>query len=147
MKSLTIILGVLLVSMATFAQEVKQDMQPESKHDMKQEHKGHDFALKELDEFHDLLHPLVHDAYENGDFETIRAGLGDLVPKAVAIEKVKLPKKYDSRKKEFQKQAKLLVSQVKDLAQIKDKVDDEILGSKFDEMHETFEHLAGLLMK
>jgi len=105
----------------------------------------HSFALKELGIFHDALHPLVHESYPDGDFDTIRAGLESLLEKAKAIEKAKLPKKLVGRKKEFQKQSKELVAQLTEMIEIKEIVDDETLGTKFNDMHETFETLMHLV--
>jgi predicted nucleic acid-binding Zn-ribbon protein len=106
----------------------------------------HHFGIKELDGFHETLHPLVHESLPDGDYETIRARIGDLQEGAMAIEKAKLPKKFASRKKEFQQQSKVLVDQLTELNEIKDKLDDDTFAKMFNEMHETFEQLAGLLM-
>jgi hypothetical protein len=107
----------------------------------------HHFGVKELDAFHETLHPLVHESLPDNDYETIRARIGDLQEQAIAIEKAKLPKKFASRKKEFQQQTKVLIEQLTELNEIKDKVDDDTFVKKFHEMHEAFEQLAGLLME
>ena len=117
----------------------------EKAEDSRKEAKPHEFALKELDIFHEALHPLVHEALPNKDYTAIRAGLEDLLTKAKAIEKARLPRKFASRRKEFQKQSKLLVSQLADMNEVKDKVDGDTLGKKFNDMHETFETLVELV--
>lgn len=137
MKILFVITSVLVLSCFTYAQK--------KEHHEGHEGKKHSFALKELDVFHDALHPLVHESYPDGDFETIRAGLEDLLVRAEAIQKAKLPKKLAGRKKEFQKQSKELVGQLHEMIGMKDVVDDETLGVKFNDMHETFETLVNLL--
>ena len=138
MKTMLIILvSVVLNSVSLVAQEKAEDS--------KKATKPHEFVLKELDVFHVALHPLVHEALPNSDYSTIRAGLEDLLMKAKAIEKARLPKKFTSRRKEFQKQSKLLVTQLADMNEVKDKVDGDTLGKKFNDMHETFETLVELL--
>ncbi len=137
MKPLLIVAMVLALCSITYAQE--KELHGE------QEGMKHSFALKELDAFHDALHPLVHESYPDGDFDTIRAGLENLLDKAKAIEKAKIPKKLAGRRKEFQKQSKELVAQLNEMIEIKDVVDDEMLGTKFNDMHETFESLVHLL--
>jgi hypothetical protein len=130
-------LSVSLCSTLLLAQEKAEDT--------KKVTKLHEFALKELDIFHDALHPLVHEALPNNDYTTIRAGLQDLLTKAKAIEKARLPRKFASRRKEFQKQSKLLVSQLADMNEVKNKIDGDTLGKKFNDMHETFETLVELV--
>ncbi len=136
MKSFLIVAMALVLCSISYAQEKQHDEQGGMKHS---------FALKELDVFHDALHPLVHESYPEGDFDTIRAGLENLLDKAKAIEKARLPKKLAGRKKGFLKQSKELVTQLTEMIEIKDVVDNDILGMKFNDMHETFEGLVQLL--
>lgn len=136
MKPFLIVAMVLVLCSISYAQEKQHG---------EQEGMKHSFALKELDVFHDALHPLVHESYPEGDFDTIRAGLENLLDKAKAIEKARLPKKLAGRKKGFLKQSKELVTQLTEMIEIKDVVDDDILGMKFNDMHETFEGLVQLL--
>lgn len=136
MKSFLIVAMALVLCSISYAQEKQHG---------EQEGMKHSFALKELDVFHDALHPLVHESYPEGDFDTIRAGLENLLDKAKAIEKARLPKKLAGRKKGFLKQSKELVTQLIEMIEIMGVVDDDILGTKFNDMHETFEGLVQLL--
>lgn len=136
MKPFLIVAIILVLCSISYAQEKQHG---------EQEGMKHSFALIELDVFHDALHPLVHESYPEGDFDTIRAGLENLLDKAKAIEKARLPKKLAGRKKGFLKQSKELVTQLTEMIEIKDVVDDDILGMKFNDMHETFEGLVQLL--
>lgn len=104
--------------------------------------KGHHFAIKELDRFHDVLHPLVHDALPDNDFDTIRKNLDALMQEAEAIVNAALPEKYEAKKREFGVLAEALVNQ---LAGLKETADDEELAMKFEERHGTFEQMAGML--
>ena len=139
MKPFLIVAMALVLCSVTYAQEKEQHGE--------QEGMKHSFALKELDIFHDALHPLVHESYPKGGFDTIRANLENILDKAKAIEKAKLPKKFAGRKKEFQKRSKELVTQLTEMIEIKDIVDDDTLGMKFNDMHETFESLVHLLQE
>jgi hypothetical protein len=138
-KILLVAMCTIVLAVGAIAQEVKDGM--------KVENKGHAFALKELDTFHDQLHPLVHDALPAKDFATVRAALDGLHAKSIAIQKAKLPKKLASHRKDFQKQSKMLVTQLSELAKNKETMDDGTLEKKFDEMHETFEQLVQLLSR
>lgn len=100
------------------------------------------FAIKELDNFHHVLHPLVHDAMPNEDFDLVRSKLDMVLKNAKAIEKAPLPTGFASKRKEFMKLAKALVDQVSELKKLSD---NKEFTEKFDEMHETFEQLAGML--
>lgn len=103
------------------------------------------FALKEMNVFHKMLHPLVHDALPNSDFTAIRSKLDTLLAEGKAIRQAKLPKKFAGRKEEFEKQSEELVSELKDLVSMKDIVDDATLEKLFNDMHESFESLGEIL--
>jgi hypothetical protein len=103
------------------------------------------FAIKEMNVFHKILHPLVHDALPKEDFAAIRGKLDTLLAEAKAIQHAKLPKKFAGRKDEFEKQSAELVSQLADLVSMKDIVDDATLEKLFNDMHESFESLGEIL--
>ena len=115
--------------------------------DQKQEGKKSEpaFALKEMNVFHKILHPLVHDALPNNDFAAIRSKLDTLLAEAKALQQAKLPKKFAGRKEEFKRQTEELVSQLTDLVSMKDIVDDATLEKLFNDMHESFESLGEIL--
>jgi hypothetical protein len=127
----------VLVMTAVPASGQDQDSQPEAKPE-------HAFAMKELTDFHDILHPLVHDALPNGDYGTIRSQLDALLAKGKAILRAKLPPSLTPKRKELRKASNDLVKQLRELAAMKVAKDNASLERKFNEMHETFERLAGL---
>lgn|ERR1041385_4740919 len=127
---------ILAFCSTVYSQEKKDDGQEH--HGMKAS------AVKELDEFHELLHPLVHEAYPNKDFEAIRKALPKLVESGMLLKKAALPKELASKKKAFTAKAKKLVKQLTELNKKKDTLSDDILGEKFMEMHDTFEELMDL---
>ena len=100
------------------------------------------FAMKELKAFHDVLHPLVHDALPKSDFGRIRGGLEKLLEKAKAIQAAKLPKPLEGRSQEFENVSESLVAGLEDMVSMKDKVDDATIEKLFNEMHDTFEQLV-----
>lgn len=51
----------------------------------------HGFSVKEYEEFHDVLHPLEHDALPKKDYRRIRAKAGELTRRGRAIVKVGVP--------------------------------------------------------
>lgn len=102
-------------------------------------------VAKKLDEFHELLHPLVHEAYPKKDFAAIRKGLPGLVTAGIAVKKASLPKEMATKKNDFNKTSKKLVRQLTDLNKNKTKLSDEKFGEMFMEMHDTFEELMGMM--
>lgn len=138
MKAVALVLFTLM-----FAGTTSVPAQEQMKHDEKKS--GHKFALKELKVFHDVLHPLFHDALPRGDFSTIRSKLHELHKDAVAIQKAKLPKKLAGRQKEFDNKSAVLVSLLGDMVSMKDIVDDATIEKMFNDMHEAFEGLAELM--
>ncbi len=101
--------------------------------------------VREMDEFHKFLHPLIHDAYPNNDFTTIRNSLPNLVRLATKLSKASLPDKKTLKKSEFRKETKKLVKQLTMMNKKKDKLTDQQLGKQFMEMHDTFEGIMEML--
>ncbi len=52
----------------------------------------HNFGAREFDRFHDILHPLQHEALPNNDFRTIRARAADLVAAGRTIIRMPVPR-------------------------------------------------------
>jgi hypothetical protein len=102
-------------------------------------------GMKELTEFHDVLHPLVHDSMPKGDLDAVRAKLDLLHKRAVAVQKGRIPPEFASRSKEFDRLSAQLTKQVNELKGLNKKGDTEAFTKTFDAMHETYEELAGLV--
>ena len=138
MKTMVFALVTLIVAVTTsvFAQKQMKDKEKPSEHR---------FALKELQVFHDVLYPLVHEALPKSDFDRIKRNLGRLLRRATAIQKVKLPMELAGRKEGFEAKSNELVTQLQDLVGMKDAVDDRTLEKAFNEMHETFEQLVEIV--
>ncbi len=138
MKAVALVLFTLI-----FAGTSAAPAQEQMKHDKKKS--DHKFALKELKVFHDVLHPLYHNALPKGDFSAIRNKLNELHMDAIAIQKAKLPKKLAGRQKEFDNKSAAIVFLLGDMVSMKDKVDDATIEKMFNDMHEAFESLAELM--
>lgn len=106
----------------------------------------HGFSVKEYESFHDLLHPLEHEALPKKDFKRIRAKAGLLVKRGNAILKLGVPSgTSEDKKEEF---AKELNSFRKALAKFKADArtgTNSKLEVSYSAVHDTFEMLAGML--
>ena len=60
----------------------------------------HAFGYKEYEKFHDVLHPLEHDALPKKDFRRIRSQANLLVKRGNAIVKLGVPRDMSDDKKE-----------------------------------------------
>ena len=104
---------------------------------------GH-FSVKEYNEFHDVLHPLQHEALPNKDFKTIRAQAGELTTRGEAIVKLGVPAKVKDAAafaKELKKFGDALSRFKSDAAGAA----DEQLEESYLAVHDTFEMLAHML--
>jgi len=136
MKRFMMIIGVMMLLLSTggtYAQEKKAEHKMEAKGSM----------VKEVDSFHELLHPLVHDAYPKKDFGSIRKALPDLISSARSLGKAKLPKELTAKREAYRKESKKLMKQLKDLDA--KKMPDEQFGKLFSEMHDTFENIMEIV--
>lgn len=106
----------------------------------------HGFSYKEYEKFHDVLHPLEHDALPKKDYRRIRSQANLLVKRGNAIVKLGVPGgTSDDKKEEF---AKELNSFRKALATFRTDArtgTNTQLKSSYSAVHDTFETLAGML--
>lgn len=108
----------------------------------------HGFSVKEYDEFHEVLHPLQHEALPKGDFATIRARSGELIKHGKSIVKLGVPRNTSSeRVGDFRK---ALDKFNKALAKFRTDAktgSDEQLKVSYSAVHDSFETLADKLEK
>jgi len=113
-------------------------------------HEGHacptDTKCKELDEFHEAMHPL-HMALENTDYDAIRAGYPMLVSKADALKNLKCAETCAADKKDFDKKRDNLIKEVASLGKAVKGSDNEKLALGFDKMHAAYVELGNLCVK
>ena len=107
---------------------------------------GHEFSVRQYNEFHEVLHPLQHDALPKGDFATIRKRSGKLIMHGNRIVKLGVPRGTGKEKiAEF----KAGLSKF-NKALAKFRIDaksgtDEQLKISYSAVHDTFEELADML--
>ena len=105
-----------------------------------------DFSVREYNVFHDLLHPLEHEAVPAKDFQRIRTNAADLVRRGEAIVRVGLPRGTAERYREdFRKELKKFKSALGKLRKDAKRGTDAQLESSFSAVHDSFEMLAGML--
>ena len=104
------------------------------------------FSIKEYNSFHDLLHPLEHEALPAKDFQRIRANAADLVRRGEAIVRVGMPKGTAERyRQDFRKEIKKFKSALGKLKNDAKRGTDAQLEASFSALHDSFEMLAGML--
>jgi hypothetical protein len=107
---------------------------------------GMGFGIKEYDAFHDVLHPLEHEALPKGDFARIRSQAKELITRGDAVVKLGVPDGIKAEKtEEFKKNldgfAKALVKFGADA----ESGTDADLKTSYSAVHDLFEELAHML--
>jgi hypothetical protein len=107
---------------------------------------GLGFGIKEYDAFHDVLHPLEHEALPKGDFAKIRSQAKELIARGDAVVKLGVPdgikaEKAEAFKKHLDGFAKALVKFGADA----ESGTDADLKTSFSTAHDLFEELAHML--
>lgn len=106
----------------------------------------HEFSVNQYEKFHDVLHPLEHDALPKKDYRRIRSQANLLVKRGYAIVKLGVPSgTSEDRKEEF---AKELNTFRKALAKFKADArtgTDYQLKASYSAVHDKFEMLAAML--
>jgi len=106
----------------------------------------HGFSVKEYEKFHDVLHPLEHDALPKKDYRRIRSQANLLVKRGNAIVKLGVPSGTSEEKKE--EFAKELDSFREALAKFRADArrgTNDRLKASYSAVHNKFEMLAGML--
>jgi hypothetical protein len=104
------------------------------------------FSVKEYNDFHDVLHPLEHEALPAKDFNRIRSNAAEFVKRGKALVKVGVPKglagaNVEEFRRELGKFKHALDSFKKDARA----GTDAQLESSFSAVHDSFEMLVGML--
>lgn len=113
----------------------------QEKHGAPHHEANHHFGAKEFEFFHDVLHPLQHEALPKNDLRTIRAKAAELASAGEAIVKLPLPKGAKTRsavKPEMKRFGTALAKFRKDAAT----GTDAQLRESYVTVHDTFETLA-----
>ena len=106
----------------------------------------HGFSVKQYENFHEVLHPLEHEALPKNDFRTIRAKSAQLVSRGNAIVRLGVPRGISKDQRGEFKTGLRKFSQalVKFRADARRGTDDQLKAS-YSAVHDSFETLAGML--
>lgn len=106
----------------------------------------HEFRVKEYEEFHDVLHPLEHEALPKKDFRRIRAESRELVKRGQAIVKLGVPAgASEERQAEFTKELKRFDEALGKFRLAARRGSNAQLKTTYSAVHDSFEMLAALL--
>lgn len=104
------------------------------------------FSVREYEEFHDVLHPLEHEALPKGDFKTIRAQAAELARRGDAILKLGVPAGVKrEHKQEFKEELRKFSDALARFRQAAGAGTDVELKESYSAVHDSFEMLAALL--
>jgi len=105
-----------------------------------------EFGVREYDQFHDVLHPLVHEALPAKDFQRIRSNAAELLKRGDAIVRLGVPKNTaGAQAEEFRRELKKFADALSKFRQHSQRGTDEQLEVSFSAVHDSFEMLAGML--
>ena len=106
----------------------------------------HGFSVKEYEEFHDVLHPLEHEALPKKDYRRIRANAGELVKRGRAIVKVGVPPATsEDQKQAFSQELKKFDDALRTFQTRAKKGTNDQLKASYSNVHDSFEMLANML--
>ena len=104
------------------------------------------FSVKEYNEFHDVLHPLEHEALPGKDFQRIRSNAREFVRRGKALVRVGVPKGTAATNvEEFRKELRKFKSALDRFSKDARAGTDAQLETSFSEVHDSFEMLVGML--
>lgn len=106
----------------------------------------HGFSVKQYEEFHDVLHPLEHEALPNNDFGRIRKQSATLIKHGREIVKVGVPQGTAADKQaEFKKELAKFNSALNKFRTHARRGSDSQLKTSYSAVHDSFEMLAAML--
>jgi hypothetical protein len=106
----------------------------------------HGFSIPQYEQFHDVLHPLEHDALPNKDFRRIRNKAPELIRRGKAIVAVGIPAgTNEQRKAEFAGELKKFDKALSKLRIDARKGSNTKLKTSYSAVHDSFEMLAAML--
>jgi hypothetical protein len=106
----------------------------------------HGFSLPEYNQFHDVLHPLEHEALPKNDYGTIRAKAGQLVFRGRSIVKLGVPAGMkDEQKEEFAKELKKFDHSLNKFRVDARRSSNTKLRRSYSAVHDSFEILVAMV--
>ncbi len=114
---------------------------PQHQHD---EARARSFGVAAFDRFHEVLHPLQHDALPKGDYKTIRARAAKLVSLGKPLTNMAAPR-GTSDISLFKNKQKAFAKALSNFKRDARRGTDEQLKISYSAVHDSFEELVGLL--
>lgn len=106
----------------------------------------HHFSAKGYEEFHDVLHPLEHEALPNKDYRRIRSQTGELVKRGKAIVKGGEPDALvDEKRAEFVAELETFDAALNRLKSVARRGSNTKLKTSYSAVHDSFEKLMSML--
>lgn len=106
----------------------------------------HGFSVKEYKDFHDVLHPLEHEALPNNDFKTIRAKAPELVRLGEVIMNLGVPRGVEAKHtNDFKEWLQRFSEALREFKRDARDGTDEKLKASYSAVHDSFEMLAAML--
>lgn len=106
----------------------------------------HGFSVKQYEAFHDVLHPLEHEALPKNDFKRIRTKAAQLYSRGRAIVRLGVPASTNEEQKaEFAKGLKTFSDALTKFRTDARRGTNEQLKTSYSAVHDSFEILAGML--
>lgn len=96
-------------------------------------------------EFHEVLYPVWHDYFPQGDFQSIREAIPEFKRTTQMLMEAELPLFYHNVKDDFENKRKNLALSVDKLESIAQTGNDKELAKAVEEMHTAFERMARVL--
>ena len=104
------------------------------------------FSVSEYDTFHDVLHPLEHDALPAKDFARIRSNAAELIRRGKAMVQLGVPRGTEEKYvEEFRKELKKFKKSLDKFNKDAKTGSDTRLEMSFSAVHDSFEMLVGML--
>lgn len=143
-SALTFAFALALTSTAGVAQQQQQATPQQQSSHAEEAHGSMGDAA--FDRFHDLLHPLQHDAVPQNDYARIRRDGRDLVLAGRRITNNVVPATVADTAKFCDEQARFELA-LKEFDRAARRKDDAELKRSFASVHDTFEELASLIRR
>ena len=103
-------------------------------------------SVKEYEDFHEVLHPLEHEALPNNDFKTIRAKAPRLLKLGEAILNIGVPRGVEAKDtNDFKEWLQRFGSALTEFKRDARDGTDEQLKASYSAVHDSFEMLASML--
>lgn len=106
----------------------------------------HGFSVKQYDHFHEVLHPLEHEALPRKDYRRIRSKAAQLVARGRAIVKIGVPAgTSEAQKEEFASELKKFEQALNKFRTDARRGSNAKLKTSYSAVHDSFEKLAAML--